>query len=45
MSHFLPRFEAEEVDMAALTQCTEADLERLRLPMGPRKKILAMLTR
>lgn len=32
-----------QVDMAALRQMTEADLEALGIPMGPRKKIIAML--
>jgi hypothetical protein len=40
---YLPAFEEQEVDMAALVQCTEEDLKELGLPMGPRKKILAML--
>jgi phospholipase DDHD2 len=42
---YLPAFEAEQVDMAALVFCTDADLQELGLPMGPRKKILAMLPR
>ena len=44
MARFLPLFEAEEVDMAALALCSDADLQSLGVPLGPRKKILAMLT-
>lgn len=42
---YLPLFEAQEVDAAALALCTEADLRELGLPLGPRKKIMAMLPR
>jgi hypothetical protein len=45
LQQYLPAFEAEEVDLAALAQCSEADLQALGLPMGPRKKLLAMLPR
>ena len=44
LARFLPLFEAEEVDMAALALCSDADLQSLGVPLGPRKKILAMLT-
>jgi phospholipase DDHD2 len=43
LSQYLPAFEAEEIDSAALAHCTDADLQALGLPMGPRKKLLAML--
>ncbi|XP_006652385.1 uncharacterized protein LOC102714448 isoform X2 [Oryza brachyantha] len=33
-------FQAEEVDMAALTQMGDSDLKEIGVPMGPRKKIL-----
>lgn len=44
LAHLLPLFEAEEVDMAALSLCTDADLQALGVPLGPRKKLLAMVT-
>ncbi|XP_024024309.1 uncharacterized protein LOC21387027 isoform X2 [Morus notabilis] len=36
-------FQAEEVDMTALRQMGDKDLKDLGLPMGPRKKILALV--
>ncbi|KAK4742895.1 hypothetical protein SAY87_000896 [Trapa incisa] len=36
-------FQAEEVDMAALTHMTDDDLKAMGIPMGPRKKILLAL--
>jgi hypothetical protein len=42
LDRFLPLFEAEEVDMAALALCSDEDLQALGVPLGPRKKILAM---
>ncbi|KAL5562125.1 hypothetical protein UlMin_031872 [Ulmus minor] len=36
-------FQAEEVDMAALTHMTDEDLKAIGIPMGPRKKILLAL--
>ncbi|XP_056004599.1 phospholipase DDHD2-like isoform X2 [Ostrea edulis] len=36
-------FEEEQVDLDALTMCTESDLKDLGLPMGPRKKLLGIL--
>ena len=30
--------------MAALSLCTDADLQALGVPLGPRKKLLAMVT-
>ncbi|KAF0890450.1 hypothetical protein E2562_002822 [Oryza meyeriana var. granulata] len=33
-------FQAEEVDMAALSQMGDSDLKEIGVPMGPRKKIL-----
>ena len=39
LARLLPLFEAEEVDMAALALCSDADLQSLGVPMGPRKKI------
>ncbi|PON59395.1 Mitogen-activated protein kinase kinase kinase [Trema orientale] len=36
-------FQAEEVDMTALTHMTDEDLKAIGIPMGPRKKILLAL--
>jgi len=36
-------FQAEEVDMTALRQMGDTDLQQLGIPMGPRKKILLAL--
>ncbi|XP_073145406.1 uncharacterized protein [Henckelia pumila] len=36
-------FQAEEVDMTALTHMSDEDLKALGIPMGPRKKILLAL--
>lgn len=36
-------FKAEEVDMTALRQMGDTDLQQLGIPMGPRKKILLAL--
>ena len=44
LERYLPLFEAEEVDMAALALCSDADLQALGVPLGPRKKILAMVS-
>ncbi|XAR51814.1 hypothetical protein NMG60_11006552 [Bertholletia excelsa] len=37
-------FQVEEVDMAALKQMEDKDLKELRIPTGPRKKILLALS-
>ncbi|KAJ6836299.1 ankyrin repeat and SAM domain-containing protein 6 [Iris pallida] len=37
------QFQAEEIDMQALTHMTDEDLKALGVPMGPRKKILLAL--
>jgi hypothetical protein len=44
LARYLPLFVAEEVDMAALALCTDEDLLALGVPLGPRKKILAMVS-
>lgn len=36
-------FEQEQIDLDALTMCTESDLKDLGLPMGPRKKLQGIL--
>ncbi|XP_041368088.1 phospholipase DDHD2-like isoform X2 [Gigantopelta aegis] len=36
-------FEKEQIDMEALTMCSDSDLKDLGLPMGPRKKLLGIL--
>lgn len=36
-------FEQEQIDLDALTLCTEIDLKDLGLPMGPRKKLQGIL--
>ncbi|XP_052099369.1 phospholipase DDHD2-like isoform X2 [Mytilus californianus] len=36
-------FKDEQIDMEALTMCSESDLKDLGLPMGPRKKLQGIL--
>ncbi|XP_022287855.2 triacylglycerol hydrolase DDHD2-like isoform X2 [Crassostrea virginica] len=36
-------FEQEQIDLDALTMCSESDLKDLGLPMGPRKKLMGIL--
>ncbi|KAI4354343.1 hypothetical protein L6164_003213 [Bauhinia variegata] len=43
LDKYLISFQAEEVDMTALTHMTDDDLKALGIPMGPRKKILLAL--
>jgi phospholipase DDHD2 len=43
LEQYAPVFVAEEVDLAALALCTDADLKQMGLPLGPRKKLLAMV--
>ncbi|GBG88687.1 hypothetical protein CBR_g48217 [Chara braunii] len=43
LGKYIPSFQAEEVDMAALRHMTEEDLKELGVPMGPRKKIMLAL--
>ncbi|KAI4356379.1 hypothetical protein L6164_000406 [Bauhinia variegata] len=43
LDKYLINFQAEEVDMAALTHMTDDDLKAMGIPMGPRKKILLAL--
>jgi class 3 adenylate cyclase/tetratricopeptide (TPR) repeat protein len=38
-----PIFAEQEIDESVLTELTEADLESLGLPLGPRKKILSAI--
>jgi len=38
-----PIFAEQEIDESVLTELTEADLENLGLPLGPRKKILSAI--
>lgn len=37
---FIPVFAKEHIDMDALMLLTEEDMIKLRLPMGPRRKLL-----
>ncbi|XP_027336098.1 ankyrin repeat and SAM domain-containing protein 6-like [Abrus precatorius] len=43
LEKYVITFQAEEVDMAALTHMTDEDLKVMGIPMGPRKKILLAL--
>eukprot|EP00898_Chlorokybus_atmophyticus_P000865 jgi/Chlat1/177/Chrsp1S03253 len=45
LGKYLPLFQQEEIDMAALRQMQDVDLKELGVPMGPRKKILAAVGR
>jgi class 3 adenylate cyclase/predicted ATPase len=40
LEKYLDLFEREEIDLEVLAELTEAELERLGLPLGPRKKLL-----
>lgn len=40
LEKYVVLFQAEEVDMAALSQMKDSDLKDMGVPMGPRKKIL-----
>ena len=40
LSEYAERFEAEKVDLDVAIALTEKDLEKLGVPMGPRKKLL-----
>ena len=43
LERFLGIFEENEVDLATLRMLTEADLQELGLPFGPRKRIVNLL--
>ena len=43
LARYRESFEREAVDLADMTDLTEGDLERLGLPMGPRKRVLRAL--
>ena len=43
LAKYAPAFVAHEVDLDALLQLSEADLETLGLPLGPRRKVMAAL--
>jgi hypothetical protein len=36
-------FERDEIDLDVLAQLSEADLEKIGLPLGPRKKLLGAI--
>jgi class 3 adenylate cyclase/predicted ATPase len=40
LEQYEPAFRENEIDWAVLSELTEADLEKLGLPLGPRKKLL-----
>ncbi|XP_053552449.1 pre-mRNA splicing regulator USH1G [Bombina bombina] len=40
MSEFVSLLQDEKIDLAALTLCSDHDLKSIRIPLGPRKKIL-----
>lgn len=40
LSEFFDVFEKEKVDKEALALCTDRDLQKMGIPLGPRKKIL-----
>jgi class 3 adenylate cyclase/tetratricopeptide (TPR) repeat protein len=43
LDEFAEAFERERIDLEALAELSEADLESLGLPMGPRRKVLKAL--
>jgi hypothetical protein len=43
LAKYASAFAAHEVDFGALQQLSEADLETLGLPLGPRRKVMAAL--
>lgn len=43
-SDFAEKFKEEDVDMEALTTCTDADFKELGISMGKRKKIIAAVS-
>lgn len=40
LPEFFPAFTREHLDLEALMLCSDADLKGIRIPLGPRKKIL-----
>ncbi|XP_055510046.1 pre-mRNA splicing regulator USH1G [Leucoraja erinacea] len=40
MFDFVPTFKKEKIDLEALTLCSNEDLKSIKIPLGPRKKIL-----
>ena len=43
--HFIETFEANEIDAEVLPDLVEADLEKIGIPLGPRKKMLKAISR
>jgi hypothetical protein len=41
---YAPTFERERISLADISLLTESDLERLGLPLGPRRRILAAIS-
>ncbi|XP_072098228.1 pre-mRNA splicing regulator USH1G [Mobula birostris] len=42
---FVPIFKKEKIDLEALTLCSDEDLKSIKIPLGPRKKILEGIER
>ena len=40
LDRYAPAFRDQEIDAESLRELTEADLERMGLPIGPRRKLL-----
>lgn len=44
LGEYIKAFEAEQIDLDALSELNDADLKDLGLPMGPRRKIIREIT-
>ncbi|XP_051888674.1 pre-mRNA splicing regulator USH1G [Pristis pectinata] len=45
MFEFVPIFKREKIDLDALSLCSDEDLKSIKIPLGPRKKILEGIER
>ncbi|XP_077991944.1 triacylglycerol hydrolase DDHD2-like isoform X2 [Glandiceps talaboti] len=43
LSGFTEAFQREQIDMEALTMCSESDIKEIGLPLGPRKKLMGFV--
>ncbi|XP_062371806.1 phospholipase DDHD2-like [Sardina pilchardus] len=45
LQKYIPILQKEEMDLDSLSLCTETELEKVGIPLGPRKKILDLVSR